>query len=125
MAYLHWKSPIKNRCSVVPIDWDVRIKFNCGADTHIFYHRPTVIARTEADETHVFACRKCGKRTTMRDDAMPDKVQTRIDTYHAETDPLIGILENDFGYKVFKVMAYLGIAEIEAEINAVIADNLK
>ena len=100
-------------------------KKNCGKDTHIFYHRPTVIARSEADETHVFACRKCGKRTVMRNDALPEKVQVRIDTYHAETDPLIGILENDFGYKVFKINGMPGIKEIEAEINAVIADNLK
>ena len=42
-----------------------------------------------------------------------------------QPDPLIGILENDFGYNVFKINGMPGIAEIEAEINAVIADNLK
>ena len=38
----------------------------------------------------------------MRDDALPHKVQTRIDTYHKETEPMLGKLETDFNYKVFK-----------------------
>lgn len=100
-------------------------KVNCGKDTHIFYHRPTVIGRSEADETPIFACRKCGKKLVMRNDAMPAKVQTRIDTYHAETAPLIDILENDFGYRLFKINGMPGIAEIEAEITGVITANLK
>ncbi len=98
-------------------------KKNCGKDTHIFYHRPTVIARGETDETPIFACRKCGKRLVMRNDALPSKVQTRIDTYHAETAPLIDILERDFDYRVFTFNGMPGIAEIEAEINSVIAAN--
>ena len=99
-------------------------KVNCGADTHIFYHRPTVIARSEADETPIFACRKCGKKLVMRNDALPSKVQTRIDTYHEETDPLVGLLDVDFGYSVFKINGMPGIAEIETEINAVISTHL-
>ena len=100
-------------------------KYKCGKDTHIFYHRPKVLARGETDGSPIFACRKCGKRLVMRDDATPPKVQTRIDTYHAETAPLIDILENDFGYSVFKINGMPGIKEIEAEINTIIAANLK
>lgn len=99
-------------------------KVNCGADTHIFYHRPTVIARSEADETPIFACRKCGKKLVMRNDALPSKVQTRIDTYHEETDPLVDLLDVEFGYSVFKINGMPGIAEIETEINAVISTHL-
>ena len=98
---------------------------NCGANTHIYYHKPKVLARSDVDETPIFACRKCGKHLVMRNDALPSKVQTRIDTYHAETAPLIDILANDFGYAVYEVDGMPGIAEIEAAINTVIADNLK
>ena len=100
-------------------------KVNCGKDTHIFYHRPTVLARSIADETPIFACRKCGKALKMREDALPTKVQTRIDTYHAETEQLVDLLETEFGYSVFKINGMPGIAEIEAEINAVIATHLQ
>jgi adenylate kinase len=99
-------------------------KVNCGKDTHIFYHRPTVIARSEADETPIFSCRKCGQKLVMRNDALPSKVQTRIDTYHAETDPLVDLLDTEFGYSVFKINGMPGIAEIETEINAVISTHL-
>jgi len=100
-------------------------KVNCGKDTHIFYHRPTVIARSEADETPIFACRKCGKKLVMRNDALPSKVQTRIDTYHEETDPLVELLGTEFGYPVFKIDGMPGIQEIEDAINDVIADHLR
>ena len=100
-------------------------KENCGKDTHIYYHRPTVIARSEADETPIFGCRKCGKALVMRSDALPAKVQTRIDTYHAETDPLVTLLDTEFGYSVFKINGMPGIEEIEAEINQVIDQNLR
>jgi adenylate kinase len=100
-------------------------KVNCGKDTHIYYHKPTVLACSATDETPIFACRKCGKKLVMRNDALPEKVQVRIDTYHEETDPLIDILENDFGYDVFKINGMPGIKEIEAEINAAIDANLK
>jgi len=99
-------------------------KVNCGKDTHIYYHRPTVIARSEADELPIFACRKCGKKLVMRNDALPPKVQTRIDTYHEETDPLVDLLDVEFGYSVFKINGMPGIAEIETEINAVISTHL-
>lgn len=98
---------------------------NCGADTHIYYHRPTVIARSEADETPIFACRKCGAPLAMRNDALPSKVQTRIDTYHTETEALVELLETDFGYPVFKINGMPGIQEIEDEINSVINGHLK
>lgn len=99
-------------------------KENCGKDTHIFYHRPKVLARSKTDETPIFACRKCGKRLVMRNDALPEKVQTRIDTYYAETDPLVTLLDIEFGYPVFKINGMPGIAEIEAEINTLISENL-
>lgn len=99
-------------------------KVNCGKDTHIYYHRPTVIARS-ADETPIFACRFCGAPLKMRNDALPTKVQTRIDTYHEETAPLIDILADDFNYSVFKINGMLGIEEIKSNINTVIDTNLK
>ena len=99
-------------------------KVNCGKDTHIHYHRPTVIARSETDETPIFACRKCGKKLVMRNDALPSKVQTRIDTYHAETDPLVDLLDVEFGYSVFKINGMPGIDAIESEINAVMSTHL-
>ena len=98
---------------------------NCGADTHIYYHRPTVIARSEADETPIFACRKCGAPLAMRNDALPSTVQTRIDTYHAETEALVDLLDTEFGYPVFKIDGMPGIQEIEDAINLVISENLK
>ena len=98
---------------------------NCKANRHIFYHRPKIIGRTKLDRTPIFGCHKCDKHLVMRDDALPEKVQTRIDTYHKETAPLIDILENDFGYSVFKIDGMPGIKEIEAEINTVIAASLK
>ena len=95
-------------------------KANCGKDTHIYYHRPSVIDRSKEDETPIFGCRKCGKRLIMRDDALPEKVQTRIDTYHAETAPLVSILGEEFGFSVYPINGMPTIEEIQAEINAVI-----
>jgi adenylate kinase len=101
-----------------------KVNANCNKDTHIFYHRPTVIARSK-DETPIFACRFCDAPLKMRNDALPSKVQTRIDTYHEETAPLIDILANDFSYLVFKINGMSGIEEIKSNINNVINSNLK
>ena len=62
----------------------------------------------------------------MRDDALPQKVQTRIDTYHNETEPMLGktcILT--FDYKVFKVDGMPAIPVIKESINKIIAEHLQ
>ena len=100
-------------------------KVHCKKDTHIYYHRPTVLARSTTDETPIFGCRACGKELKMRDDALPSKVQTRIDTYHEETAPLVDVLEQEYGYSVFRINGMPSIAEIEKEINDAIAAHLK
>ena len=102
MESLHWRSPDEESMFRCTYRLGCSDQVNCGADTHIYYHRPTVIARSETDETPIFACRKCGKHLVMRNDALPSKVQTRIDTYHAETDPLIDILEKTLAIQCSK-----------------------
>lgn len=79
-----------------------RLGCACGGNVHIYYHRPKVAARS-IDNTPIFACPKCGQYLTMRDDALPDKVQTRIDTYHAETEPMLEVLEKQFNYTVHHI----------------------
>jgi adenylate kinase len=96
----------------------------CGKNVHIYYHKPKVLARSEADETPIFACVKCGSALKMRNDALPHKVETRINTYHAETVPMLEKLETEFNYKVFKVdgMPYIDI--IKEDINKIIKEHL-
>lgn len=91
---------------------------------HIYYHKPKILARSETDQTPIFACPN-GTKLVMRDDALPSKVQTRIDTYHAETKPLLEQLEKDFNYKVFKVDGMPYIDDIKEEINQIIQENLR
>jgi adenylate kinase len=42
---------------------------------------------------HEGMCDQCGKPLSRRDDDDPDKVRTRLETYHAETEPLIDYYE--------------------------------
>ena len=91
---------------------------------HIYYHKLTVMARSETDKTPIFSCPK-GNRLVMRDDALPHKVQTRINTYHAETEPMLKTLETEFNYKVFIVDGMPNIPVIKEQINKIIAENLR
>ena len=91
---------------------------------HIYYHKLKVLARSETDLTPIF-CAPDGTRLTMRDDALPHKVQTRIDTYHKETEPMLGKLATDFNYKVFKVDGMPNIPVIKESINKIIAEHLQ
>ena len=91
---------------------------------HIYYHKLKVLARSETDLTPIF-CSPDGTRLTMRDDALPHKVQTRIDTYHQETAPLLEKLATDFNYKVFKVDGMPNIPVIKESINKIIAEHLQ
>ena len=90
---------------------------------HIYYHKLKVLARSETDLTPIF-CSPDGTRLTMRDDALPHKVQTRIDTYHHETAPLLEKLATEFNYKVFKVDGMPNIPVIKESINKIIAEHL-
>ena len=83
-----------------------------------------MLARSETDLTPIF-CAPDGTRLTMRDDALPSKVQTRIDTYHKETAPLLEKLKTDFNYKVFQVDGMPNIPIIKETINTIIDENLQ
>ena len=98
---------------------------NCKKNVHIYYQRPTVMGRSEQDHTPIFQCPKCGKKLDMREDALPSKIQTRIDTYHAETEPMLSKLKTDFSYQVFGIEGEHPIDAIKENINTVIAEHLK
>ena len=51
----------------------------CGATYHVVYNPPKVED----------VCDVCGKSLILRDDAKPETVKTRLDVYHAQTQPLI------------------------------------
>ena len=51
----------------------------CGATYHIVFNPPTVED----------VCDVCGKSLILRDDDKPETVKTRLDVYHAQTQPLI------------------------------------
>ena len=93
---------------------------------HLIFHnrKLKVLDRSETDLTPIF-CGPDGTRLTMRDDALPHKVQTRIDTYHKETEPMLGKLETDFNYKVFKVDGMPVPEVVKESINKIIAEHLQ
>lgn len=51
----------------------------CGATYHLLYKAP----KQEG------ICDNCGKELILRDDDRPETVQTRLDVYHRQTQPLI------------------------------------
>ena len=51
----------------------------CGATYHIVFNPPKVED----------VCDVCGKSLILRDDDKPETVKTRLDVYHAQTQPLI------------------------------------
>ena len=51
----------------------------CGATYHIVFNPPNVED----------VCDVCGKSLILRDDDKPETVKTRLDVYHAQTQPLI------------------------------------
>ena len=51
----------------------------CGATYHVVYNPPKVED----------VCDVCGKSLILRDDDKPETVKTRLDVYHAQTQPLI------------------------------------
>ena len=51
----------------------------CGATYHIVFNPPKVED----------VCDVCGKSLILRDDDKPETVRTRLDVYHAQTQPLI------------------------------------
>ena len=51
----------------------------CGATYHVIYNAPKVEG----------VCDVCGKPLILRDDDKPETVKTRLDVYHAQTQPLI------------------------------------
>ena len=51
----------------------------CGATYHIVFNPPKVED----------VCDVCGKSLILRDDGKPETVKTRLDVYHAQTQPLI------------------------------------
>ena len=51
---------------------------SCGASYHVEYIKPQVDG----------ICDKCGKELYIRDDDAPQTVTKRLETYHAQTEPL-------------------------------------
>lgn len=52
---------------------------NCGATYHVVYNPPKEEGK----------CDNCGADLVLRDDDKPETVKTRLDVYHAQTQPLI------------------------------------
>jgi len=55
----------------------------CGATYHIVHIPP----KTEG------ICDRCGKELILRDDDKPETIQSRLDVYHKQTQPLIAFYE--------------------------------
>lgn len=55
----------------------------CGATYHIEYNPPKTAG----------ICDTCGKELILRDDDKPETVQTRLNVYHEQTQPLIDFYE--------------------------------
>jgi adenylate kinase len=51
----------------------------CGATYHVVFNPPKVEG----------VCDTCGQNLILRDDDKPETVKTRLDVYHAQTQPLI------------------------------------
>ena len=60
-----------------------RICSGCGASFHVKYNPPAKDG----------VCDKCGKDLYIRDDDAAETVKKRLDTYHAQTEPLKGFYE--------------------------------
>ena len=60
-----------------------RTCITCGATYHV-EHNPPV---TEG------VCTQCGGEVVQRDDDSPDTVRARLDTYHHQTEPVLGYFE--------------------------------
>ena len=56
-----------------------RVCGKCGATFHVLYNAP------KSDDV----CDKCGATLTIRADDQPNVVKDRLDSYHAQTEPLI------------------------------------
>lgn len=61
-----------------------RICSGCGASFHVKYNPPAKDG----------VCDKCGKDLYIRDDDAAETVKKRLDTYHAQTEPLKGFYES-------------------------------
>ena len=61
-----------------------RVCGKCGATFHVLYNAPKT-----AD-----VCDKCGATLTIRADDQPNVVKDRLDSYHAQTEPLIAFYKN-------------------------------
>ncbi len=61
-----------------------RACLSCGATYHIAFNPP----KTEG------ICDNCGKELVLRDDDKPETVQTRLNVYHEQTQPLIEYYAN-------------------------------
>ena len=55
---------------------------------------------------------------------LPTSLQVRIDTYHNETEPMLGKLATEFNYKVFKIDSMPNPKTIKESINKIIEDNI-
>lgn len=61
-----------------------RVCSKCGATYHISSHP----SKTEG------VCDICGAELIIRDDDKPETVKHRLETYHSQTEPVIGFYEN-------------------------------
>ena len=78
---------------------------NCGATYHIVY-KPTEIEGK---------CDKCGNDLIVRDDDKPETVQSRLEVYHKQTQPLIDYYK---GQNVLKSVD--GTADMNDVFNAIV-----
>jgi len=81
-----------------------RICTKCGANYHIDYKPP----KEEG------VCDKCGAVLEIREDSEPEAVETRLNVYHLQTEPLVGYYE-DRGILI-KVNGEQKIPEVYEEI---------
>ena len=60
-----------------------RICSKCGENFHTLYRPPQSEGK----------CDKCGTKLEIREDSTPEVVETRLEVYHLQTEPLIGYYE--------------------------------
>ena len=77
----------------------------CGATYHIVFNAP----KNEG------VCDTCGKELILRDDDRPETVQTRLNVYHEQTQPLI-----DFYRGKKKLVTVDGTMEMDAVFEAIL-----
>ena len=77
----------------------------CGATYHIVFNAP----KNEG------VCDTCGKELILRDDDRPETVQTRLNVYHEQTQPLI-----DFYRSKKKLVTVDGTMEMDAVFEAIL-----